>query len=261
MTVLQGTGTGALQSSMQFQAGNGSGANSNDAQPVTSGDFDGDGKPDLAVAVPNSNAVSVLRNTTETIAADSFRLVQTLQSGASPSAVSSADFNGDGKPDLAVANREDGTLSVLLGTGVGTLGPKADFLAGSSPRGLTIAELRRRRRARCHRRERGLEQRLVADGDRHGRLRTQNPTSDVFGWPESRSGDERGANNAGASVSVMREANLPGTFMPRSDFATGTGPRAVASADFNADGKPDLVTVNDNDNLDNDYDHGKISVR
>ena len=34
--------------------------------------------------------------------------------GTHPSAVAVGDFNGDGKPDLAVANKNDGTVSVLL---------------------------------------------------------------------------------------------------------------------------------------------------
>jgi hypothetical protein len=43
--------------------------------------------------------------------------------GAEPFTVAIADFNGDGKPDLAAANYVDGTISILLGRGDGTFVP------------------------------------------------------------------------------------------------------------------------------------------
>jgi FG-GAP repeat len=43
--------------------------------------------------------------------------------GAAPQAVSVADFNGDGKLDLAIANYQDGSLIILLGKGDGTFMP------------------------------------------------------------------------------------------------------------------------------------------
>src|SRR5262249_19754034 len=44
------------------------------------------------------------------------------------SCLASADFNGDGRPDLAVLNTD--TLSVLLGNGDGTFAPHVDYLTG-----------------------------------------------------------------------------------------------------------------------------------
>src|SRR6185503_9200528 len=46
--------------------------------------------------------------------------------------VAIADLNGDGKHDLAVANSEAGTVSVLLGNGDGTFGSRRDYPSGSS---------------------------------------------------------------------------------------------------------------------------------
>ena len=56
-----------------------------------------------------------------------------------------ADFNGDGKMDLAVSNagvnNDPGhTVSVLLGNGDGTFQPKTDFEVGFQPFDLTAAE-------------------------------------------------------------------------------------------------------------------------
>src|SRR5205823_5392127 len=44
--------------------------------------------------------------------------------------VAIGDLNGDGKPDLAVANLYPSTVSVLLGNGDGTFGAKTDFDGG-----------------------------------------------------------------------------------------------------------------------------------
>ena len=43
------------------------------------------------------------------------------------------DFNGDGRTDLAVANSDDNTVSVLLGNGDGTFQPQVTYAVGSDP--------------------------------------------------------------------------------------------------------------------------------
>src|SRR5262249_42056612 len=74
-------------------------------QGVAAGDFNGDGKPDLAVADWNSDAVSVLLNTTAAGATTpTFNTHKEFTAGNMAKGVVVADFNGDGKPDLAVAN-------------------------------------------------------------------------------------------------------------------------------------------------------------
>jgi len=63
------------------------------------------------------NTVSVLLNTTAPGASTpSFATQQTFATGTDPVAVTAADVNGDGKPDLIVANFIDNTVSVLLNT-------------------------------------------------------------------------------------------------------------------------------------------------
>ena len=51
--------------------------------------------------------------------------------GTNPRSVAVGDFNGDARPDLAVANVSSDTVSVLLGNGAGGFGAKTDFAVGS----------------------------------------------------------------------------------------------------------------------------------
>jgi hypothetical protein len=49
--------------------------------------------------------------------------------------------NGDGKPDLVIANGGDTTVSVLLGNGDGTFQPRVDYATGSSPLSVIVGDV------------------------------------------------------------------------------------------------------------------------
>ena len=51
------------------------------------------------------------------------------------------DVNGDGKPDLVVANYGDNSVSVLLGNGDGTFLPRPAYATGSSPFAVAVADV------------------------------------------------------------------------------------------------------------------------
>src|SRR5207249_1006621 len=81
---------------------------------VAVGDFNGDGNTDLAVANFRTNDVTILLGSGSggfTEAAGS-----PIAAAARPFAVAVGDFNGDGKPDLAVANDSSGIVTILLNT-------------------------------------------------------------------------------------------------------------------------------------------------
>ena len=61
--------------------------------------------------------------------------------GIGPISVAIADLNGDGRPDMAVANSGSNTVSVLLGNRDGTFGTRTDFTAGVGPSSVAIADL------------------------------------------------------------------------------------------------------------------------
>src|SRR5215213_3527617 len=85
---------------------------------VAVGDFNGDGRFDLAVANFTSNNVSILLGT----GTGSFGAATNFPTGVGPRAVAVGDFNGDGRFDLAVANLTSNNVSILLGTGTGSFG-------------------------------------------------------------------------------------------------------------------------------------------
>jgi len=85
-----------------------------DPESVAAADFDGDGKPDLAVANLNSDSVWVFLNTTATDASTPTFSSASSYETVSPCSIAVGDFNGDGKPDLAVANEGTNDVSILL---------------------------------------------------------------------------------------------------------------------------------------------------
>src|SRR5439155_1046926 len=110
VAVLLGNGDGTFQAPLNFVAGSGS-------RSVAVGDFNGDGKKDLAVANFDSDTVSVLVGNGD----GTFRVAGTVLAHFHPSSLAVADFNGDHLPDLAVTNFDSGDVSVLLGNADGTL--------------------------------------------------------------------------------------------------------------------------------------------
>src|SRR5262249_13729404 len=87
----------------------------------------------------NPGTVSVLLNVTVPGATTlAFATQKTFLAGSYPAAIAMADVNGDGKPDILVANYADNTVSVLLNaTSPGATAPaflaQQTFLSGSGP--------------------------------------------------------------------------------------------------------------------------------
>ena len=106
-------------------------------QSVTTGDFNRDGKTDLAVANAGSDNVSVLLGNGD----GTFHAAVNYDAGTSPSSVTTGDFNGDGKTDLAVANAASNTVSVLLGNGDGTFQAAVNYNVGSDPASVTTGDV------------------------------------------------------------------------------------------------------------------------
>jgi len=176
---------------------------------VSIGDLDGDGKADLAVANFDNISVSVFRNTSSA-GNISHVAKQDFTTGTSPYSVSIGDLDGDGKADLAVANRGSATVSVFRNTGsAGSISyaAKVDFTTGTQPQSVSIGDL---------------------DGDGKADLAVANFSSNT--------------------VSVFRNTGSAGTisYAAKQDFTTGTNPYSVSIGDLDGDGKADLAVVNFN---------------
>ena len=63
--------------------------------------------------------------------------------GTGANAVATSDFNGDGTPDLAVANQGANNVSVLLGSGTGTFAAAIHYSTGTAPYSVAIGDFDR----------------------------------------------------------------------------------------------------------------------
>jgi hypothetical protein len=107
VTIFLGDGTG------NFTTASGSPiAVGTNPQAIVTGDFNNDGKLDLAIANSGDNTVTLLLGNGDGTFKEASNSPYSV--GKGPTAMTAADFNGDGKLDLAVANLTDGTVSILL---------------------------------------------------------------------------------------------------------------------------------------------------
>lgn len=105
---------------------------------IVSGDFNGDGKLDLAVTDSVGNSVMILLGNGD----GTFSTASTISVGTQPMAIIAADFNNDGKLDLATANYADNTVTLLLGNGDGTFtaASGSPYTVGQAPVSIAAAD-------------------------------------------------------------------------------------------------------------------------
>jgi hypothetical protein len=102
---------------------------------VVVGDFNGDGKLDMAVLNTGDQTISILLGN-----GDGTFQAATNQPTGTATALAAGDFNGDGKLDLALANGSANTVSVMLGNGDGTFQAPVQYNIGSSADFVAVAD-------------------------------------------------------------------------------------------------------------------------
>lgn len=210
IALFRGNGDGTFQSAQTMLLAGGSVPLS-----VVSGDFNGDGKPDLIVAFsPSDNTqpggIAVLLGNGDGTFQTPLNItlpgpiIQQIVGSASSAALAVADFNGDGKLDIATAinGADSNQVAVLLGNGDGTF--RAPLLANTntSPPIIVITDQN----------DDGIPDLLLADC-------------------------------CGLSEASFLIGNGDGTFQAEWQFPSGPNPRAIASADFSGSGHLDVAVI------------------
>jgi hypothetical protein len=174
---------------------------------VITADLNADGKIDVISSSFQGGPTHVLRNTSTT-GNISFADAITTSFSVSILALQVADFDGDGRPDIAANGGVDNSVNVKLNTGTGdviSFGPELSFAAGNNNMDIAAGDI---------------------DGD--GKT------------------DLVASNYLGTSVSLLINTSTPGalSFAPKVDLKAGIMPMNVLLSDLDGDGRPDIIITN-----------------
>ena len=171
--------------------------------------------------------------------------------GASPISVAIGDLNGDGNPDLAVANHGSTTVSILLGDGSGSFSAATSFAVGSNPGSVAIGDFNGDGKPDLAVANSASNNVSILLGDGAGSFSAATNFAAGSGPLSVAIGDLNGdgkpdlavANHPSSNVSLLL-GDGTGAFGPATSFPAGTNPGSVAIGDLNGDGKPDLAVAN-----------------
>ena len=203
----------------------------------------------------DAQGVGTIRDDDNSCPEPSFGTPVNFATGNSPWEMVPADFNRDGRLDLAVGNYNSGTVSILLGDGAGGFAAAADFPVNVGARSIAAGDFNG---------DGKLD--LAAAGSMFG---TQGSVifgdgNGGFGAPSLytvgdsatavAAGDFNGdgrddiavTNAGGGSISVLLSNAAGGFAAPTSLAAVGISTTSVTVSDLNADARPDILAVNQN---------------
>jgi FG-GAP-like repeat/FG-GAP repeat len=217
-----------------------------DAETLSAGDLNGDGKSDLALGSFQDEAVWLALSTpggSLAIQPAEYRV------DGGPSALASGDLNGDGSADLVVAKAHSNVVSLLINDRHGGFAPHVDYRTAASPVSVALADLNGDHKLDV----------ATADADRkavsvllnhgNGTLELKDDYGTGAGPVALATGDLDGdgrpdvvtANTSG-SVSVLLNRGKV-IFAAKADYAAGGSPNSVALADFDGDGFLDAAVA------------------
>lgn len=136
-SLLLGNGDGTFRQRTDYPTGS-------DPVYVALGDFNGDGATDIAIANEGGNSVSIYYNQQNSsgVPLGTFEAAspRDFAAGNGPSSIAVADYNLDGKSDLAVSDVTDNAVTVLLNSGDGSFTPLSEIPVGNGPVSITTAD-------------------------------------------------------------------------------------------------------------------------
>lgn len=210
-------------------------------QPFILGDWNRDGKSDVAVLDSSSNAVLVQLGSGD----GSFAPPHSYSVGAEPVLITSRDVNHDGNLDILTANQGSDTLSVLLGNGNGAFQAAKEYAVGGTPTAIVTADFNRDGIfdvAVAHGNEVSI---LLGDGNGTFKAQQSFPAGGIVSALAA--ADLRGNSDVDLVASsngayFVLSGDGKGAFGAPVRY-TGAGGPALVTGDFNSDGAPDLAFV------------------
>lgn len=176
---------------------------------VVAADLNNDGYPDLITANTTDGTISVLMNKAD--GSGTFQPAVSYPVGNLPYQLAVGDLNGDGIPDIAVADYGANTVTILYGSTSGTFGNPQTLSTCTNPYGVAIGDFRH------------SGQNDVAVTCFH------TAQLEVF---------------LNSGMHPYQPPPLPTTFESPEMYSTDSFPTSLVTGDFNRDGNLDIVTGN-----------------
>ena len=218
------------------------------------GDFNGDGKQDLAVANNSTNNISVLLGNGD----GRFGAKTDYNVGQPAYGVVVTDLNSDGKLDIVVETGlgPSAVVSVFLGNGNGSFQTRVDysFLGSAQPKSILASDFNSDSKPDIVVINGSGATVFLGNGD--GTLQPPSnygssdfATSVAVGDFNADSKVDLAVSSYNFSINGLGRVSImlgkgDGTFFPPVDYSTGLSPFSIVKGDFNGDSKLDLATAN-----------------
>jgi predicted NUDIX family NTP pyrophosphohydrolase len=238
ISVLLNNGIGGFADARKITAGTA-------PRSVTTGDFNNDGKADLATANFEGGGFVLLGN-----GDGSFGAAHSFKAGTNPKFVAASDFNGDGKLDLAVANANSENVSVLLGDGTGAFASAVNYTVGVNPGYLSIGDFNNDGKPDLVAVNANTQNVSVLLGKGDGGFATALNYGVRMAALSAAVGDFNGDGNLDLAVTggsfntiSILLGDGAGSFTSNTSVVTDVNPSSLVTGDFNGDGKADLAVA------------------
>jgi hypothetical protein len=226
---------------------------------VVAGDFNNDGRLDVAVALAATDNIGVLFGNGN--GKFSNQTTFPTGSGSDPCSLAIGDFNNDNQLDIAIANLGSNSFGVLLGCGNGTFFSQLNYFIGdgSQPLSIAVGDFNNDSRldiivANSETSNVGVFLGYVSESflnaPAYSTGFSSQPTSIAVGdFDNDTRLDVVVANNGTDNVMVLFGSGY-GTFISQTTYSTGNDshPCWVAVGDFNNDSRLDIVVANSGTN-------------